>query len=321
METGPRRIVFLAFEDAVLLDISGPMEAFSVAGALGPFYECIVASMQGGLVRCKSGLQIATVPIATLHGRAIDTILVPGGGTAGPQGTPADAVEWLRANADRCRRVCSVCAGAFALAEAGLLEGRSVTTHWRSFDTFERLHPQADLQRGPIFLRDGKIWTAAGVTAGIDLALALIEDDLGHNAAMTIARMLVVFLKRPGGQAQFSGPLAAQSSADPAFSNLLAWIAQNLQADLSVEALAERVGMTPRTFARTFHGKVGQTPGKLIETLRVEAARRLLEQGGVAVKAVARTAGFGDEQKLRRAFQRQLGVGPAEYRARFGAGG
>lgn len=207
----------------------------------------------------------------------------------------------------------------FVLGSAGLLEERQATTHWRSLDLLAAMHPKTKVRRGPIFVRDGNLWTSAGVTAGIDMALALVEEDHGYRVAMDVARMLVVFLKRPGSQAQFSTPLKTQSAADKRFSELLGWISANPAADLTVDALAERVGMAPRTFARAFVKQLGRTPAKVVEALRLEAAKGALEESVLSLKDVARRSGFGDEQGLRRAFRKELKTTPSEYRERFGA--
>ncbi len=240
---------------------------------------------------------------------------MPGGdGTRLPQD---DLVGWLRAHAGRAERLVSVCTGAFLLAEAGLLDGRRVTTHWASCDTLAERFPGVRVDPDPIFVRDGHVATSAGVTAGIDLALALVEEDLGREAALTVARYLVVFLRRPGGQAQFSAQLRAQSARREPLRDLQGWISDHPGADLSVEALAERVGLSPRQFARAFTAEVGVTPGRYVDRVRLEAARRLLEDSSRGIEQVARDCGYGTPEAMRRAFLRVLGVSPAEYRRRF----
>jgi transcriptional regulator GlxA family with amidase domain len=219
--------------------------------------------------------------------------------------------------APNVRRVCSVCTGAFVLAEAGLLAGRRAATHWHWAEQLGERYPAGDVDADRIFVKDGAIWTSAGGSAGLDLTLALIEEDLGHRVAIETARELVVFVKRAGGQSQFSVPLKAQASRDARFADLHAWMAANLRGDLRVETLADRAGMSPRTFARTYAAEVGRTPAKTVEAMRLETASRALEETALPLKAVAATAGYADEQALRRAFQRQLGVGPVDYRARF----
>jgi transcriptional regulator GlxA family with amidase domain len=215
-----------------------------------------------------------------------------------------------------------VCTGAFLLAQTGLLTGRRATTHWKSCTRLQECYPDIQVDADPIYVREGRIWTSAGVTAGIDLSLALIEEDLGRKVAMQVARHLVVFLNRPGGQSQFSVALEAQAAAADGnapnhFAPLHGWIAEHLADDLRVERLAEQAGMSPRTFARVYAGKMGVTPARMVEKIRVEAARRILEETDMPIKRVASECGFGQEDRLRRAFFRQVGTTPAEYRARF----
>jgi transcriptional regulator GlxA family with amidase domain len=231
----------------------------------------------------------------------------------------ADAafVAAVGAQAGRARRVASVCTGAFLLAEAGLLDGRRATTHWYACDELARRYPAITVDPEPIYVRDGDVATSAGVTAGMDLALALVEEDLGRDTALTVARWLVLFLRRAGNQAQFSSQLAAQVADRDALCELRAWIADHPGEDLSVETLAARVALSPRHFARAFREEVGVTPGRYVERVRLEAARRRLEESGDPIGAVAAACGFGTPETMRRAFLRALGVGPAEYRRRF----
>jgi transcriptional regulator GlxA family with amidase domain len=226
-------------------------------------------------------------------------------------------VAWLKAAAERSRRVTSVCTGAFLLAQAGLLEGRRVTTHWASCDELARRHPDVEVDSDPIFVRDGNLITSAGVTAGMDLALALVEEDLGRDVALATARWLVLFLKRPGGQAQFSAQLAAQVADREPLRELQEWLPDNLGEDLSVPALARRACMSERNFARAFRGETGMTPAAYVELARVESARIALETSNVSVETVARQAGFGTVETMRRAFRRRVGVSPNSYRGRF----
>jgi transcriptional regulator GlxA family with amidase domain len=247
----------------------------------------------------------------------IDTLLVAGG-----QGT-ADAlrdralIEWLRGSIRRTRRLCSVCTGAFLLAEAGLLDGLSATTHWRQCAQLAAQYPAVSVETDPIFVRAGKIFTSAGVTAGIDLALALLEDDHGREIALNVARELVMFLRRPGGQSQFSVQLSTQQADREPIRDLQRWIADHLGADLSVETLARRAAMSPRNFARVFAREVGMTPGEFVEKLRVEAARRRLEESAEGIDSIASKGGFGTRESMRRAFIRTLHVPPSAYRSRF----
>ena len=226
-------------------------------------------------------------------------------------------IEWTRAAAKRSRRVTSVCSGAFVLAAAGLLDGRRATTHWQWCDTLARTYPEIDVERDAIFVVDGPVYTSAGVTAGIDLALALVEEDLGADVAREVAQELVVFLRRPGGQSQFSAQIAAHPAEREPLRAVQAYIAANVGADLSVPALAERAAMSPRNFARAFRRETGMTPAAHVESVRVEQARIALEGSEAPVESIARHCGFGTVETMRRAFHRRLGVGPAAYRSRF----
>lgn len=315
-----RHIVILGFADAQVLDITGPLQTFASANdeAGVPFpYRLTVASRDGGAVVMSCGLPLLTAALSELDGQAIDTLLVSGG--VGVMAAAADPVlrDWVWGRAPGVRRLGSVCSGAFLLAAAGLLDGRRATTHWRCCAPLAERYPAVRVEMDPIYVRDGDVWTSAGVTAGIDMSLALVEEDLGRDAAMRVARRLVVFLKRPGGQAQFSATLAAQTADGNRFDRLHAWMADRLHEDLSVERLAERAGMSTRNFARVYAAVTGRTPARMVEILRVEAARRALEDGGERVETIARRCGFGDPERLRRAFVRHLGVAPRAYRACF----
>jgi transcriptional regulator GlxA family with amidase domain len=248
-----------------------------------------------------------------------DTLVVAGGVGAREAVEDAGTVAWIAAAAARARRTASVCTGAHLLAEAGVLAGRNATTHWRWCRTLARRHPDVELDDDAIFVRDGDVWTSAGVTAGIDLSLALVEEDLGRDVALAVAQELVVFLRRPGGQSQFSRALAAQQATRPALRELQGWIAGHLDADLSVAALAARANLTERSFSRAFRREVGEPPAAYVETLRIERARMLLEDGAESIEAVARATGFASAEVLRRAFHRRVGVSPAAYRERFRA--
>jgi transcriptional regulator GlxA family with amidase domain len=262
---------------------------------------------------------IGTASLASLRGLAIDTLIVVGGPGVHEAAKDARLVEWLRRRAAAIGRVCSVCTGAFLLSATGLLARRRVATHWRACDALQAQHPELAVDKDNIFVRDGRFWTSAGVTAGIDMALALVQEDLGRDVAMAVARRLVVFLKRPGGQSQFSAPLSAQTADDGSFSSLHAWMAGHLDRDLRVEALAARLNMSPRHFARLYTDKTGTTPAKAVEAMRIETARRALEDSPAPLKAIAHRCGFGDEERLRRTFLRRLGVSPSQYRSRFAA--
>ncbi|MFE5513129.1 GlxA family transcriptional regulator [Streptomyces sp. NPDC056529] len=317
----PQRPVLVVLFDGVLsLDVSGPVEVFAGAGrATGDpsAYPIRTASPDGGPVRTQSGLRL--LPDTTLADAVADgpphTLVVPGGeGTRTPD--PA-LIDWLRTHGPRARRLVSVCTGALLLAEAGLLDGRRATTHWNTCDHLARCYPGVDVDPDPIFVRDGHVATSAGVTAGIDLALALVEEDLGRDAALTVARHLVVFLRRPGNQAQFSVQLSAQTARREPLRDLQHWITEHPDADLSVEALAARVRLSPRHFARAFHAETGTPPGRYVDRVRLEHARRLLEDTSRGVGEVARASGYGTPEAMRRAFLKALATAPAEYRRRF----
>ncbi|EEF22378.1 HTH-type transcriptional regulator glxA, putative, partial [Ricinus communis] len=230
---------------------------------------------------------------------------------------PPALVNWIVRRAPRVRRICSVCTGAFLLAAAGQLQGKRAATHWEWVDRLRELHPQVDVDADKIFINDGAIWTSAGVSAGIDLTLALIEEDYGHHVAIETARQMVMFIKRSGGQSQFSVPLAAQARESGRFDALHTWVAANLHENLTVDRLAEQAGMTPRTFARSYVSQLGRTPAKMVEAMRLEAACRALEKTTLPLETIAATTGYVEEQNLRRVFQRQLGVSPGQYRSRF----
>ena len=320
-----RLVVMLAFEGGNLIDVAGPLQAFATANELRPRgtpgYRLLTVSQQGGQVTTGPGLPLLTTPLTALAGRTIDTLIVPGGlPPQGPMGLDG-LIAWLARNAHRPRRLCSVCTGAFLLADAGLLDGRRCATHWSRSDELQLRHPALQLDPDAIFVRDGNIWTSGGVTAGIDLALALIEDDLGHETAIATARQLVMFVKRPGGQSQFSAPLALQARSDATFASLHGWIAEHLDEDLRVERLADVAGMSPRTFARAYLAQTGRTPAKSVELIRLEAACRALEETELPLKRIAAMVGFVSEQNLRRVIQRQFGISPVDYRARFASRG
>ncbi|MER7398861.1 GlxA family transcriptional regulator [Streptomyces sp. NPDC000151] len=311
----PHDVLVVLFDDVQSLDVTGPLEVFTGADRCAPgAYRVRTATLDGGPVRTSSGLRI-TPDLALPDAGPPDTLLVPGGeGTRDPD---PRLVDWLRARAPRARRKVSVCSGAFLLAAAGLLDGHRATTHWALSDALADRFPGVDVDAEPIFIRDGDLATSAGVTSGIDLALALVEEDLGREVALTVARHLVVFLRRPGNQTQFSAQLAAQTAERPPLREVQHWITGNPAADLSVEALAARCGLSPRHFARAFRDEVGMTPGRYVDRVRLEAARRLLEDTTDGIERVSRRCGYGTPEAMRRAFVRALGAGPAEYRRRF----
>jgi transcriptional regulator GlxA family with amidase domain len=322
----PVRVAIAAYEGVSLLDLSGPLEALRVASThpnhLGTslIYECSVHSVHGGLVMTADGVRIATEPVSMLDGHAIDTLIVPGACNVDDVRRDRELIDWVRRRAPDCRRVCSVCVGAFLLAETGLLNGRRVVTHWMHCGLLASSYPDITVEPDAIYVRDGAIWSSAGVTTGIDLALALIEQDCGRAVAMHVARVLVVYLRRTGGQSQYSALLAAQvESASDVFAELERWIVENVTADLRVERLAEHVGMSPRNFARRYTETRKGTPARAVEAIRVDAARRVLEETTDRIDEIARRCGFSDEEHLRSAFARHVGIAPRAYRDRFAA--
>jgi transcriptional regulator GlxA family with amidase domain len=267
-------------------------------------------------------MEVATELLSAFDPRLIDTIVVPGS-PAMPrvQTLLRELTDWLRDASPLARRTASVCSGTFLMAQAGMLDGKRAATHWAMCDLLQERFPSIEIDRDAIFVKQQSVWTSAGVSAGIDLALALVEADCGHDVAMQVARELVVFLKRPGGQAQFSELLQVQAEEGDSFERLHLWIMRNLALEpLSVEVLAEQVNMSPRNFARVYKQKTGRTPAKGVEVLRLEAARRMLENSPRKVDQIARLCGFGNEERLRTVFQRTLGVAPRDYRRRFAAG-
>jgi transcriptional regulator GlxA family with amidase domain len=315
----------LAFPDAQIIDVTGPLEVFGRAarwlseerGWRTTAYTVEIAARRAGPLTTSSGIRlIADRSIAQVRG-PIDTILVAGGRGTSAALRDRALIDWLRGSIDRTRRLCSVCTGAFLLAEAGLLDGLSATTHWRQCERLAAQYPAVSVETDPIFVRAGKIFTSAGVTAGIDLALALLEEDHGREVALAVARELVMFIRRPGGQAQFSVQLSRQLADREPIRELQRWMADHPGADLSVEALARRAAMSPRNFARVFAREAGVTPGQFVEHSRVEAARLRLEESTDGVDSIASECGFGTRESMRRAFIRRLHVPPSTYRSRF----
>jgi transcriptional regulator GlxA family with amidase domain len=297
------------FDEVQSLDVTGPVEVFAHAG-----YRIRTASLGGAAVRTTSGLRITPDEDLSLA-EPRDLLLVPGG--PGSRESNPDLVEWLRRHAGQARQLASVCTGAFLLAQAGLLAGRRVTTHWQHCATLAERFPDVHVDPEPIFVSDGDLVTSAGVTAGIDLALALVEEDLGRDIALRVARELVVFLRRPGNQAQFSAQLAAQVASRAPLRDVQQWIVDHPAADLSVETLAQRASLSPRQFARAFTAEVGVPPGRYVDRVRLESARRRLEDSSDGIEEIARACGYGTPEAMRRAFIRALGASPAEYRRRF----
>lgn len=309
----PREIGMLIFEDFQLLDAAGPISVFEmpVRGMTPAPYRLTVYSLEGGPVRSSCGVQMVSEPLpAKLK---LDTLIVSGGEGTRRMISDDAFLSAVKDLSSRARRTCSVCSGSFVLASAGLLKGRRATTHWRRSSAFERSFPETILDADRIFVRDGKFWTSAGITAGIDLALALVEDDLGDEVARRAARELVIHQRRQGGQSQFS-VMQDVKLASGRFDTLIGWVQTNLSGDLSVEALAERAAMSPRNFARVFRAETGVTPARFVEKLRLEAARVAVEQTSSALQDIARTAGFGDPERMRVAFMRAYGQPPMVLR-------
>jgi transcriptional regulator GlxA family with amidase domain len=317
-----RRVAIVAFPGVTLLDISGPAQVFAELQDIElptASYSLSYLSASGGLVPTDVGMMVDTAPISSVPPHEVDTLVIPGGPGIWALRQDANLMNWISEVLPKSRRIASVCLGAFVLAWTGVLDGKRAATHWRYCPRLADSFPGIRVEPNAIFVKDGRVWSSAGVSAGIDLALAMIEEDFGHTTALDIARRLVVFLKRPGGKSQFSTVLAAQASdVEGRFSALHAWIIENIASDLKVETLAEKAGMSPRTFARTYASRTGMTPASGVEALRVETARLLLESSEIGgVVEVAQRAGFGDDERMRRAFMRYLGVSPSEYRSRF----
>jgi transcriptional regulator GlxA family with amidase domain len=326
----PLVVAFVAVENMLAMDLAGPAEVLAQANRVreprAPLYELVYLSRRGGTVRTVSDIDVVTRPLSSIAPASIDTLIVAGGRLVGEALRDVKVIEWIARAAPKVRRVCSVCTGSFLLAAAGLLDGRRAATHWDYAREFRARFPTVRLELDPIFVRDGRIWTSAGVSSGIDLALALVEHDLDRQVSMQVARQLVVFMKRPGGQAQFSTPLAGQAEAatrgrDARIERMQAWIADHLDRDLTVEKLAEHARMPARTFARLFTSCTGKTPAKAVESMRLETACRMLVESNVPHKKLAAACGFNSEEHLRRAFLRRFGVAPGAYRRTFSSTG
>ncbi|MTD57973.1 GlxA family transcriptional regulator [Amycolatopsis pithecellobii] len=314
-----QQVLVTLFDGVQPLDVAGPLDVFSTAwrftgSASKPPYVVRTASLGGAAVRSAGGLRL--VPDLDLNDvQDPDILLVPGG--PGVADIDDRMVTWLRERAPDVKRVVSVCTGAFVLAAAGLLDGRRATTHWESCDYLAKMYPQITVDPNSIFVRDGSISTSAGVTTGVDLALALVEEDFGRAVAHEIARLLVVFLRRPGNQAQFSVQLSAQIARSDPLREVQYWAVANLASDLSVPALAQRAGLSTRQFARAFAEQVGVTPGRYVDLIRLEAAQRMLTDTRDGVTRIARQCGYGTPEAMRRAFMRELDISPTEYRRTF----
>jgi transcriptional regulator GlxA family with amidase domain len=322
--SAPHRVAMLGFAQAQILDITGPLEVFARTSRWlrdhhdlrFDAYEIELVAPRAGPIDTSGGLQLLAARSYT-DMRPANTLLIAGGIGYASLLKERDLLNWIRRQASKVERIGSICTGALVLAAAGLLDGKTVTTHWAYCDRLEKLAHGSHVERDAIYVKSDKLYTSAGVTSGMDMALAMVEADWGKACAVAVAQELVMYLKRPGGQSQFSRHLSAERR-DDVFGNLELWILEHLEADLSVESLARRADMSTRHFARMFAQRVGATPAAYVRRLRVERARSRIESGAARVKQVARECGFADEQKLRRAFRQVLGVTPAEYRSRFG---
>ena len=322
-KTPSRQIVMFAFANAQILDIVGPLQMLSgVNDACGgaAYRLTILAERKGELVT-TSGMKLIADGAWDDLPKTIDTMIVAGGDGTREAVRNKALLAAVRTAAKKARRIVSVCSGSFVLAAAGLLKGKRATTHWQSTDDLARLFPDITVEADAIYVRDGQVWTSAGVTAGMDLALALIREDFGDDMALAIARRHVVFLMRPGGQSQFSAHLSVEANAQGKLAKLLRWIPDHVSDELDIPAMARKANMSERNFARVFREETGKTPAHFVECARIDAARRLLTQSEIPVETVARRTGFGSEERMRRAFQRQLKVSPASFRARFHANG
>ncbi len=332
--TKSHRVVLLAAAPVQLLDVAGPVEVFAQATQMkassgdgilahssdAPAYEIDVFIIPyEGQTKSSSGIGLSSTISRDelLSLKEIDTLIIAGGEGARNRCAEPEIVELVSLLAKRAGRIAGVCTGAFLLAETGLLQGCKITTHWRWCAELHRRYQGVSVDPDPIYVQDGNLWTSAGVTAGMDLALALVEADFGHVLALSVARELVLFLRRPGDQKQFSSVLAAQSAPSRRLRDLVAWMTDNLHRSLTVSEMASRACLSPRHFARAFQAETGITPARMVERLRVEAARRALEDGRAALSIVAMTCGFQSEETMRRSFLRQVGIPPGEYRERF----
>jgi transcriptional regulator GlxA family with amidase domain len=317
-----RRVVeVLAYPSVKLLDVTGPIQVFASANAFmaqagqAMPYAIRIVAQGDDRVEASGGVELAVHPLSPADA-GLDTLVIAGGEGVADAVSDTLLIDWVRERGKRARRTASVCTGAFLLAATGMLDGRRAVTHWAFCAELARRFPSVHVESDPIFLRDGTVWTSAGVTAGIDLALALVEEDLGRTVALAVARYLVVFLKRPGGQAQFSEFLSLQA-ADERFGALHDWISNHLADDLSLPVLATQTGMSERSFSRHYAESTGLTPARAVERLRVEGARHLLSETRLPVKRISQRCGFGSEETMRRSFLRLLDTTPQDYRARF----
>ena len=318
------RVGLIGYDGVQALDIIGPSDAFTIAeiesdnGQRRPCYEVIIVGITNKPFRAESGVSFQ--PHTTLrHAPTLDTLIIPGGRGARIGQSSSLIAKWISSRAKRIRRIASVCTGVYALAPTGLLDGRRVTTHWRFANDVARRFPKLNVDHDALFLKDGPFYTAGGITASVDLALALIEEDYGPRVALAVARELVVFLKRSGGQKQYSEPLEFQINSTDRFADLASWMVEHMRGDLSLAALAKRVCLSPRHFVRRFKQTFGGTPAAFVENLRLDEARRRLSEHTQTIENVASSVGFQSDDVFRRAFQRRFGVKPSSYRSRFDA--
>ncbi|VVM67344.1 HTH-type transcriptional regulator CdhR [Pseudomonas fluorescens] len=325
-----KSVWFLLYEDFQLLDVCGPLQVFASANdelrARGKHsaYDTQLYSTKNGFIGSSSGVSLSVSRLPDNVETHIDIVIAPGGCGLWTQSGPRlnsstqNLVDWVRKASPQIRNLCSVCTGAFLLAFTGLLDGRKVVTHWLAYDSLRLFSSDINVDQNAIYVRDGDVWTSAGVTAGIDLALALVQNDLGTEITMAVARKLVVFYKRPGGQSQFSGELLGQCLSDERITNLYKWARARLHVhSFSVQDLAEYSNMTPRTFNRYFLKQTGGTPARALERMRVEKACSLLESRKLKAKVIADHCGFTSAEIMRRAFLRSIGVSPSDYQKRF----
>ncbi|MEM6563862.1 MAG: GlxA family transcriptional regulator [Pseudomonadota bacterium] len=316
-----RLVVFVVYPDIVLLDLVGPLQVFSHAldtKTKDNGYECVVVSVAGDLTQTNTVVSIPTLPVSDVSERDIHTLVVVGGDGAIPGMRDPVLVKVVQDLAETAARICSVCSGALILGAAGLLDGRRAVTHWDDCKMLAEEFPRVKVELDPIFIKDGDTWTSAGITAGIDMALAITSEDLGRQSALEIARSMVAQMVRSGGQSQYSPALGRQvTDRAGRFEVLHSWVADNIASTLTVETLAEKVGMSARNFARTYTNTMGKTPAKAVEAMRIESAQDFLESTPKSLKEIAVACGFKDEDRMRRVFLRTLNVSPREYRRNF----
>lgn len=317
----PKHVAIVGYEDMMALDLTGPLEAFASAridakGTHEPCYKVTIAALGAKSFRSESGLHMtAACSLDSLP--RVDTLIIPGGRAMRDTATSAKLSDWIIRSVRDIRRIATVCTGVYGLAPTGLLNGRRATTHWMFCRDLAARYPKIKVDADALYIRQGKFYTSAGVTAGIDLSLALIEEDFGPQVALAVARELIVYLKRPGGQEQYSEPLKFQVQSSSRFADLAAWMLTHLERDLSVERLAEQVCLCPRQFARRFKQEFKSSPAAFVQRLRLDEARRRLSASGSSVESVARSVGFQDPDSFRRAFVKCFGVAPGTFRGRF----